>query len=109
MLNLSYRQMRLVLSTGFALIGLADAAQAQADGADIVAPTVARVYTVPDEPRLAPEAAPGGPLMNRLHERMKRMQATADPVLKQHQQDEFLEALKDGMEALGRPSALSRR
>lgn len=90
------------LMAALILSGSLTTARAQADGASVVVAPVPREYASPGSARIAPANAPGGPLMNDLHERMKRIQATPDPAVRQRQHDEFLKTLKDGMEAISR-------
>ncbi len=52
--------------------------------------------------RIAPTHAPGGVLMNQLDKRMRQIQATQEPELRQQRMAEFLTTLKSGMEHIGK-------
>ncbi len=59
--------------------------------------------------RIAPANAPGGALMNNLDARMRQIQATQDPDLRQKRMGEFLKALQGGMEHIGKHGAAAAR
>lgn len=58
--------------------------------------------------KLPAAQAPGAALMNNLHERMKQIQATPDPALRQKRMDEFLRVLQKGMTEMSKQPVAGR-
>ena len=89
-------------------------ALAQADGIENGMPTVSVVPVPAVDPstqpmRIAPANAPGGALMNHLDARMRQIQSTQDPELRQRRMGEFLKALQGGMEHIGKNGSAAPR
>ena len=106
------RHLQILACALFASAALATtAAFAQADG-DLnaaIAPQFRAAVTDSQQARIAAVAAPGGALMNHLDARMRQIQATQDPALRQRRMDDFLKTLRSGMENISKAGAVTHR
>lgn len=107
-----YRSIRHLTIAALAA-GFAAAAMAQADGDSNAMPVPVVIQAAPTDSsqpaRIAPVDAPGGALMNNLQDRMKQIQATQDPTLRQRRMDEFLKTLNSGMHSIAKNGAAAGR
>ena len=106
------RRLLTRVATAMMGIGFMLTASAQADGmsAPVAAPLALPSPSAPSATaRIAALNAPGGALMNALHDRMRQIQATQDPALRQRRMDEFLPALQAGMQNISKPTAAAGR